>query len=57
MPEKMKIKLVIIDTCDRENHPQSSPKFMIDTSKVTHIDRWHYSPEGCSKVIETVFNE
>ena len=56
MPEKMKIKLVIIDTYEMEKQPQGSPQFMIDTSKVTHINKWRYSPEGCSKIIETTFN-
>ena len=56
MPEKMKIKLVIIDTYEMEKQPQGCPQFMIDTSKVTHIDKWRYSPEGCSKIIETTFN-
>jgi len=51
IPEKMKIKLVIIDTYDGEkqpnvyNYPQG----------VTHIDYWRYSPLESDKVIETVF--
>lgn len=49
-PEKMKIKLIIVDCCD------SSMK-MKNTYFITEgvIDRWRYSPESCRKVIETVF--
>lgn len=57
MPEKMKIKLVIIDSCDPKNEPQGSKKFMLDVSDITHLDIWRYSPKGCTKVIETVFNK
>ncbi len=53
--EKMKIKLVIIDT---EGRPErnASPKYFVDTAKVTHLSSWRYSPENCPKVIETVFD-
>lgn len=53
VPEKMKIKLVLIDT-----YPQkavSHEKYYIDTEHVKHIDHWRYSPEGSGKVIETIF--
>ena len=55
IPERMKIKLVLIDSYKGE---LTSPKlnYFIDADKVSHIDRWQYSPNACSKVIETVFN-
>lgn len=54
IPEKMKIKLIIIDTHDSPFEPEPLTYF-IDTESVTHIDSWRYSPESSKKVIETVF--
>lgn len=54
IPERMKIKLVIIDT-HKEELPVRQTKYFIDTSTVTHIDKWRYSPDYCDKVIETEF--
>ena len=50
-PEKMKIKLIIIDTFDGRNHPVQ-PVYYHDEG---HISRFLYSPEGCAKVVESVF--
>ena len=51
IPERMKIKLAMIDCgfgiC-------KAPEY--EYPDVTHIDSWKYSPEGCGKIIETVFN-
>ena len=55
IPEKMKIKLIIIDTYDAE-YTNPPPKYFIDTDMVTHIDSWQYSPKCAKKVIETVFS-
>lgn len=55
MKEKMKIKLVIIDTYNGENKPSTTADFFVDTENVRHIDYWRYSPECCKRVIETVF--
>lgn len=54
IPEKMKIKLIIIDTHDA---PQAvTPlEYFIDPEATTHIDSWTYSPPDCKRVIETVF--
>ena len=54
IPEKMKIKLIIIDAHDAPEYPEQL-EYFIDTDKVTHIDSWVYSPPGCRKVIESVF--
>ncbi len=54
IPEKMKIKLIIIDT--RNDVIATEPlEYFIDAETVTHIDSWVYSPEGSSRVIETIF--
>ena len=54
IPEKMKIKLIIIDSHDAEEYPEQL-EYFIDTESVTHMNRWQYSPPNCKKVIETVF--
>ena len=51
IPDRMKVKLAIIDCIDREN---SIPDY--EYPDVTHIDRWKYSPDGCEKIIESVFD-
>ena len=54
IPEKMKIKLIIIDSHDADEYPEEL-EYFIDTDSVTHMDRWQYSPPNCKKVIESVF--
>ena len=54
IPEKMKIKLIIIDSHDSEEYPEEL-EYFIDPDIVTHIDSWQYSPPNCKKVIESVF--
>jgi len=54
IPEKMKIKLIIIDSHDREELPEPL-EYFIDTDTVTHLDSWQYSPRSCKRVIESVF--
>ena len=51
IPEKMKIKLSIIDAFENDLGSNSGQYFI----KEGHIDRFIYSPPQCSKVIETVF--
>ena len=51
IPEKMKIKLIIIDTFDSPRRIKPPVYFYSGH----HIDRFLYSPECCSKVIETIF--
>ncbi len=52
IPERMKIKLVIIDS----HKAVSSPTQRVGiVSQEHHISRWVYSPECCERVIETVF--
>ena len=51
IPEKMKIKLVLIDTyqCESELYP---PEYCVFAE---HIESWDYSPEECPKYIGTDF--
>ncbi|MBQ3817361.1 MAG: S1 RNA-binding domain-containing protein [Clostridia bacterium] len=51
IPEKMKIKLIIIDSFDSDYIPDI--KYFFTGS---HIDRWDYSPEECSKAVFSEFN-
>lgn len=50
LPDKMKVKLIIIDTFD--SPPVKRNEYFF---KGEHIDRFIYSPENASKYIETVF--
>ncbi len=54
IPEKMKIKLIIIDAHDADLHAEPL-RYFIDTESVTHMDSWLYSPPACPRVIESVF--
>ena len=54
IPERMKIKLVLIDSY-KGTPPSRELKYFIDTNSVTHLDRWQYSPSVSSKQVETVF--
>lgn len=54
LPEKMKVKLIIIDAHDAPARREPL-NYFIDTKQVTHMDAWNYSPDGCQKVIESVF--
>lgn len=50
-PEKMKIKLAIVDSFPAD-YPRQEIKYY---STADHIDCWQYSPEVSEKLIETVF--
>lgn len=50
IPEKMKIKLIIIDSFDSD-YPQKTKYYYTED----HIDRFVYSPPNASKIIETIF--
>lgn len=51
-PEKMKIKLIIIDNFDDDTPPAAPEYFITDAS---HIDYFRYSPTLSEKIIETKF--
>ena len=54
IPERMKIKLVLVDSYKGEI---VTPKlqYFTDCEHTQHIDYWRYSPPQCSKIVETVF--
>ncbi len=52
IPDKMKVKLIIIDLCEEEYTPSVNYFY-----KGEHIDRFEYSPELCSRKIVTDFTE
>ncbi|MBQ9802432.1 MAG: 30S ribosomal protein S1 [Clostridia bacterium] len=54
IPERMKIKLIIIDAYPA-NDPPEPLRYYIDTEKVKHIDYWEYSPAASTRLIETIF--
>ncbi len=49
--DKMKVKLVIIDTYPSEGQPLPMNYFI----KQGHIDYWRYSPVECDKLVESYF--
>ena len=54
IPEKMKVKLVLIDTYGGMAEA-TRLKYFIDPTTTSHISEWRYSPACARKVIETVF--
>ncbi len=54
VPERMKIKLVLIDAFCSE--PQRRhPIYYVDPAKTAHLSHWRYSPPVSTRVIETIF--
>ncbi len=51
IPEKMKVKLIIVDSFDAV-YEQNSPHYFISG---THIDKFVYSPLQSKKITETIF--
>ena len=50
-PEKMKIKLSIVDSFPEKGKPTPIKYY----SEESHIESWQYSPTVCDKIIESVF--
>lgn len=55
LPERMKIKLVIIDAEDCAPIPKKLSYF-VDKNDTPHLSHWIYSPASASKCIETKFD-
>jgi small subunit ribosomal protein S1 len=51
IPEKMKIKLALVEAFDEIN-PKSE---FVYFENGEHISSWHYSPHGAIKTVETIF--
>ena len=56
IPERMKIKLVLIDTY-RTERIERNMNYFVDVSHRKRIERWRYSPLCASKVVESVFEK
>ncbi len=58
IPERMKVKLVLIDSYRGERSPRSLtvPEVGLLHSDVTHISAWQYAPDVCAKKVKTVFD-
>lgn len=56
LPERMKIKLVLIDTY-RTERKRREPEYFIDAAHEKHMDTWRYSSPGAGKIVESVFEE
>lgn len=53
VPQKMKIKLIILKKLDAP--VQKTPLIYFEERR--HIPRWQFSPDGCTKLVETVFHK
>ena len=51
IPDKMKVKLIVVDSFDAEYHLPALEYF----NTADHIDYWRYSPIEANKIIETQF--
>lgn len=55
VPERMKVKLVLIDTYGSEP-AKSRLRLYIDPQATRHLSHWLYSPANSRKIIETIFD-
>lgn len=56
LPERMKIKLVLIDATP--GTPERMPlHYYINPHETKHLEKWQYSPPGSRKTVETTFTE
>ena len=54
LPERMKIKLVLIDSYKGDDHTAMPMEYFVP-DEITHMDFWQYSPDECHKLVESVF--
>ena len=54
IPERMKLKLVLIDTYSNDENPHKI-NYFVDPQKTKHISSWQYSPSCCQRMIKTEF--
>ena len=55
LPERMKIKLVLIDTYKTDTLPAPKLTYYITGEETAHLSHWLYSPPTSPKRIETIF--
>ena len=53
IPEKMKVKLVVVDTFPSPEYTEKNFNYFINSK---NIKKWVYSPEECPRTIETDFS-
>jgi small subunit ribosomal protein S1 len=54
IPERMKVKLILIDT--HSASAEIAPtRYFVDCEHTQHIDTWQYSPSASARIIRTVF--
>lgn len=56
-PDRMKVKLVLIDAARGEPVPTPHLDYFIQGDRVPHLKRWVYSPPGAGRWIGTEFEE
>lgn len=56
VPDRMKVKLILIDICCTEP-PKKQLTYFINPDETTHISRWVYSPANANRLIESRFEE
>ena len=54
LPEKMKVKLILIDTFRQSEPPQPLHYFIPESQN--HLRQWRYPPEHSPRIIETIFD-
>ena len=54
LPDKMKIKLVLIDVNSYKAKP-TPLRYFINTKEIKHLNEWRFSPKKCTKIIESIF--
>ena len=54
LPEKMKVKLILIDAFENTEPPAPFHYFIPEVQ--THLDKWKYTPKSAERLIETVFS-
>lgn len=57
VPDRMKIKLVLIDTASQPVTTEKKLPYFIHPNETDRLLRWRYSPLTSNKVIETVFED
>ena len=55
-PERMKVKLVLIDFC-KGVRLTGEKTFFVDPTVTEHLSRWIYSPPGSQKTVESCFDD
>ena len=56
VPERMKIKLILIDTA-YASRPEKKLTYFVNPAVTPHLSHWLYSPFGSRKVVQTLFDE